>query len=99
MVKYSLRALKVRSATRYVTYRAAWTLSEGLPCSAEVAIAKALAGEAYERVVTQSHQIHGAIGCTVDHDLQFYTKRGKAAQLSYGDGDFHRETIAVSMGL
>ena len=65
----------------------------------EIAIAKAWAGEAYERVVTQSHQIHGAIGCTIDHDLQFYTKRGKAAQLSFGDGDYHRETVAQQMGL
>jgi len=86
-------------ATRFSTYQAAWMLSEGLPCSKEVAIAKAWAGEAYERVVTLAHQIHGAIGCTIDHDLQFYTKRGKAAQLSFGDGDFHRETVAQQMGL
>ncbi len=85
--------------TRFSTYQAAWMLSEGLPCSKEVAIAKAWAGEAYERVVTQAHQIFGAIGCTIDHDLQFYTKRGKAAQLSFGDGDFYREVVAQTMGL
>jgi alkylation response protein AidB-like acyl-CoA dehydrogenase len=86
-------------STRFSTYQAAWMLSEGLPCRKEVAIAKAWAGEAYERVVTLAHQIHGAIGCTIDHDLQFYTKRGKAAQLSFGDDDYHRETIAQQMGL
>jgi alkylation response protein AidB-like acyl-CoA dehydrogenase len=86
-------------SSRFCTYQAAWMLSEGLPCSKEIAIAKAWAGEAYERVVTLAHQIHGAIGCTIDHDLQYYTKRGKAAQLSFGDGDFHRETVAQEMGL
>jgi len=86
-------------ATRFSTYQAAWLLSEGLPCTKEVAVAKAWAGEAYERVVTLAHQIHGAIGCTIDHDLQYYTKRGKAAQLSYGDGDFYREIVAQQMGL
>ena len=86
-------------STRFSTYQAAWMLSEGLPCRKEIAVAKAWAGEAYERVVTLAHQIHGAIGCTIDHDLQFYTKRGKAAQLSFGDGDFHRETVAQQMGL
>jgi alkylation response protein AidB-like acyl-CoA dehydrogenase len=86
-------------STRFITYQAAWMLSEGLPCRREVAIAKTWAGEAYERVVTLAHQIHGAIGCTIDHDLQFYTKRGKAAQLSFGDGDYHRETVAQQMGL
>ena len=86
-------------STRFSTYQAAWMLSEGLPCCKEIAVAKAWAGEAYERVVTLAHQIHGAIGCTIDHDLQFYTKRGKAAQLSFGDGDYHRETVARQMGL
>jgi alkylation response protein AidB-like acyl-CoA dehydrogenase len=86
-------------STRFSTYQAAWMLSEGLPCRKEIAVAKAWAGEAYERVVTLAHQIHGAIGCTIDHDLQFYTKRGKAAQLSFGDGDYHRETVAQQMGL
>jgi alkylation response protein AidB-like acyl-CoA dehydrogenase len=85
--------------TRFSAYQAAWKLSEGLPCTREVAIAKAWAGEAYERVVTLAHQIHGAIGCTIDHDLQFYTKRGKADQLSYGSGDFYREIVAQKMGL
>ena len=55
--------------------------------------------EAYGRVSTLAHQIHGAIGCTIDHDLQFYTKRGKAAALTYGDGDFYREVVAQEMGL
>jgi alkylation response protein AidB-like acyl-CoA dehydrogenase len=85
--------------SRFSTYQAAWKLSEGLPCTKEVAIAKAWIGEAFGRVSTLAHQIHGAIGCTIDHDLQFYTKRGKAAELSFGDGDFYREIIAQEMGL
>ncbi|MEE8353269.1 MAG: acyl-CoA dehydrogenase family protein [Dehalococcoidales bacterium] len=86
-------------ATRFGAYQAAWALSEGISGGREVAIAKAWAGEAYERVVTLAHQIHGAIGCTIDHDLQFHTRRGKASQLSYGTGDHHLETVARQMGL
>ena len=86
-------------ATRFGAYQAAWALSEGISGGREVAIAKAWAGEAYERVVTLAHQIHGAIGCTIDHDLQFHTRRGKASQLSYGTGDDHLETVARQMGL
>jgi alkylation response protein AidB-like acyl-CoA dehydrogenase len=85
--------------SRFSTYQAAWRLSEGLPAAREVAIAKAWIGEAFGRVSTLAHQIHGAIGCTIDHDLQFYTKRGKAAELTYGDGDFYREIVAREMGL
>ena len=85
--------------SRFSTYEAAWRLSQGLPSTKEVAIAKAWTGEAFERVITLAHQIHGAIGCTIDHDLQFYTRRGKAAALSFGDGDFYREIVAQEMGL
>jgi len=85
--------------SRFSTYQAAWRISEGLPCAKEVAIAKAWMGEAYGRVITLAHQIHGAIGCTIDHDLQFYTRRGKTAELTFGDGDFYREIVAQEMGL
>ena len=84
---------------RFATYQAAWMLSEGLPCRKEVAIAKAWANEAFGRVSTLAHQIHGAIGCTIDHDLQFYTRQGEAAALSYGSGDGWREILAQEMGL
>jgi len=85
--------------SRACTYQAAWMLSEGLPCTKEVAIAKAWTGEASRRIVTLAHQIHGAIGVTIDHDLQFYTKRAIAAEVTFGDADFYREIVAQEMGL
>jgi alkylation response protein AidB-like acyl-CoA dehydrogenase len=84
---------------RFVAYQAAWQLGEGLPSIRETAIAKTYSAEAYEWCITKAHQIFGAIGVTIDHDLHFYTTRGKAAQLSYGDADYWREPIAKSMGL
>ena len=84
---------------RFGTYQAAWMLSEGLPCTKEVAIAKAWIGEASQRVVALAHQIHGAIGVTIEHDLHFYTRRAKAAELAFGDADFYREVVAREMGL
>jgi len=85
--------------TRLSTYQAAWMLSEGLPCTREIAIAKAWAGEACQRVMALAHQIHGAIGVTIDHDLQYYTRRAKAAEVSFGDASFYREIVAQEMGL
>ena len=81
------------------TYQAAWRMSEGLPCTEEAAIAKAWAGSASERVITLAHQIHGAIGFTMDHDLHFYTMRGKAAAVSFGDAAFCQEIVAQEMRL
>jgi 3-oxocholest-4-en-26-oyl-CoA dehydrogenase beta subunit len=84
---------------RFSTYQAAWMLSEGLPCTKEVAIAKAWISQASQRVFALAHQIHGAIGVTIEHDLHFYTRRAKAAELAFGDADFYREMVAREMGL
>ena len=84
---------------RLATYQAACMLSQGLPCAKEVAVAKAWVGEASQRVTNSAHQIHGAIGVTMEHDLHFYTRRAKAAELSYGDANFYREVVAREMGL
>lgn len=84
---------------RFATYEAAWKLSEGLPCRKEVAVAKAWTGDASKRVMAYAHQIHGAIGVTMDHDLQFYTRRLKAAEPTFGDADAYREVVAQEMGL
>ena len=84
---------------RFVTNQAVWLKSEGLPCSKEASIAKAWAAEASDRVLALAHQIHGAIGVTIDHDLQYYTKRIKAAVPTFGNGDFHKEIVAQQMAL
>jgi alkylation response protein AidB-like acyl-CoA dehydrogenase len=81
------------------TYQAAWMLSEGLPCTKEVAIAKAWTSQASQRVITLAHQIHGAIGVTMAHDLHYYTRRAKAAELAFGDANFYQEVVAKEMGL
>ena len=86
-------------SSRFSTYQAAWMLSEGLHCTKEVAIAKAWIGEASQRVFALAHQIHGAIGVTTEHDLHYYTRRAKAAELAFGDADFYREVVASEMGL
>ena len=85
--------------TRYITYQAAWRLSEGLPSELEVATAKAWVSEAYQRVCALGHQCHGAIGFTKEHNMQLYSRRAKAAELAFGDADLHLEKVADAIGL
>lgn len=85
--------------SRFITYKAAWTESEGLPSDMEVSMAKAWTSEAYKRVAVLAHQIFGAIGFTMDHDMHLYFRRAKAGELAYGDADFHREIVAAQLGL
>lgn len=84
---------------RLSAHQAAWMVSEGLPCTAQVATAKAWAGQASQRVMALAHQIHGAIGITIDHDLHYYTRRAKAAESTFGNADFYLEIVAQEMGL
>jgi alkylation response protein AidB-like acyl-CoA dehydrogenase len=79
--------------SRHAAYQAAWRISEGLPAQREVAMAKSWVSGAYQRVCATAHQCHGAIGFTREHNLQLYTRRAKAQELSYGDSDSHRETV------
>jgi len=85
--------------SKYITYEAAWKLSEGMPAAMEVSMAKAWTSEAYRRVTLLGQQIHGAIGFCEDHDMPLYFKRAKGAEPTFGDADFHREMVAKQLGL
>lgn len=85
--------------SRFISYQAAWMLSEGLPCTKEVAMAKAWTSDAYRRITALGHQVHGGIGFTKDHDMQLYYRRAKAAEVTFGDADFHRDVVAREIGL
>ena len=84
---------------RMLTYEAAWLLSAGLPADKEVAMAKAWVSDAIVRVAKLGHQVHGGVGYTIDHDLQLYYRRGRAAASLFGDANYHREMIASQLGL
>jgi alkylation response protein AidB-like acyl-CoA dehydrogenase len=84
---------------RFITYQAAWMLSQGLPCAAQVSMAKAWVSDAYRRVCVEGHQIHGGIGFIKDHDMQLYYRRAKLNELAFGDADYHRELVAQQIGL
>jgi len=87
------------SGSRFITYKAAWKVSEGLPAALDVAIAKTWASEAYGRVTLSAHQIFGAIGFTMDHDIHLYYRQAKAAEIIFGDADFQRAIVARELGI
>jgi len=85
--------------SRYITYEAAWKLSENIPAAMEVSMAKAWVSEAYRQICAEGHDIHGGVSYMVEHDMQLYFRRAKAAELAFGDGDIHREKVAREMGI
>jgi 3-oxocholest-4-en-26-oyl-CoA dehydrogenase beta subunit len=84
---------------KYITYYAAWLLNKGLPCDREVAAAKAWVNDAYRRVVALGHEILGGVGYMTDNDMELYSRRAKAAEIAFGDTNFHRQVVAQNMGL
>ena len=86
-------------AARGLLYRAAWKLEEGAPAAADIAMAKAYAGEACLAVARRGHQIFGAIGYCDEHPLHRLHKRILAASLDCGDAALHLESVARAIGL
>ena len=84
---------------RFITYQAAWKISNGLPSDKDVAMTKAWVSDTFRKLTFTAHQIHGGVGYTEDHDLHLYTKRAKSWELAFGDADFYREVVAIKMGL
>ena len=86
-------------ASRFITYKAGWMLSRGIPCAKEVAAAKAWVSEASRRVSALGHQVLGATAYIVEHDMPLYSRRAKAAEVSFGDAAFFRNMMAREIGL
>lgn len=96
------RCVDVRSdvdALRVLVHQAAWCLATGRSHEVEVGSTLAYGLEALRRVVLHAHQVHGAIGFSMEHDLQLFTRRAKAAELTWGPPALHHERVARAMGL
>ena len=84
---------------RFITYEAAWTLSEGLPADLEVSVAKAYVSDAVRQVMASGHQAHGAIGFSEEHAMPLYSRRAKMGEVLFGNANYHREKVAQELGL
>jgi 3-oxocholest-4-en-26-oyl-CoA dehydrogenase beta subunit len=84
---------------RCLVHSAAWRKQEGLPCAADVAMAKAYAGRTSQAVARKAHQLLGAISFCEEHPLHLFHKRILAAGLDFGDPAHHLETVASAIGL
>ena len=62
-------------------------------------IAKVQACGAAVRVADKALFLHGAVGYTWEHDLQFSFKRTKSDALLFGSPDAYRDLIAGELGV
>jgi len=103
----SFQALKHRAAQQFieielcrsVVMAAARGVDEGAEDAARlVSLAKARCSDAAILVANEAIQMHGGIGMTDEHDIGFYLKRARVAELTFGDSAFHRDRWARMSG-
>jgi alkylation response protein AidB-like acyl-CoA dehydrogenase len=103
----SFQALKHRAAqcfieielARSAVMAAARALDAGDTDAARlVSLAKARCSDAAVLVANEAVQMHGGIGMTDEHEIGFYLKRARVAELSFGDAAFHRDRWARLSG-
>ena len=61
-------------------------------------LAKARCSDAFVLVGNECVQMHGGIGVTDEHDIGFFFKRARVAEMTFGDAAWHRERTAALDG-
>jgi alkylation response protein AidB-like acyl-CoA dehydrogenase len=104
----SFQAIKHRCADMMVKVESALAAAN---CAAEAAdagdadfpmlaaMAKAYCSDAYFACAGESIQLHGGVGFTWEYDPHLFFKRARASAAMLGTADYHRERIAVGLGL
>jgi alkylation response protein AidB-like acyl-CoA dehydrogenase len=84
-------------AMRLTTWLAAWRLSEELPATDEVAVAKYWAAEGGQFVGYAAQHLHGGIGIDVDYPLHRYYLWAKQLELTLGSAPVQLARIGARM--
>ena len=63
------------------------------PTGFDIAVAKARIGEAVSIVTDIAHQVHGAMGYTLDHELNLHTRRLWTWRDDYGNETYWQKTL------
>jgi alkylation response protein AidB-like acyl-CoA dehydrogenase len=71
-------------AVRLTMWQAAWRLSEGRPCAAEIATAKFWAADAGHRVAHTTVHIHGGVGIDLESPVHRYFVMAKRLEFTLG---------------
>jgi alkylation response protein AidB-like acyl-CoA dehydrogenase len=103
----TFQALKHRAAVVYTetelsrsaVVAAAFAIDAGRADAAElVSLAKARLSDAFVLTANEAVQMHGGIGMTDEHDIGFFLKRARSAEMTFGDAAWHRRRYADLQG-
>ena len=80
-------------AMRWVTWRAAWKLAQGLPAGRETTVAKFWAADGGARIASAVQHLHGGIGVDLDYPIHRYFLWSKALELGLGGAMPHLASL------
>jgi alkylation response protein AidB-like acyl-CoA dehydrogenase len=86
-------------SARLLTYRAAWLLSQGLPCNREGSMAKLKGSETYVAAARLGMQVLAGHGFSTDSVMSYRYRESIVATISGGTSQIQRNAIVRSMGL
>jgi alkylation response protein AidB-like acyl-CoA dehydrogenase len=84
-------------AIRVATWQAAWRLSNELPASKAVAIAKYWACEGGHRVTYAAQHLHGGMGFDLEYPLHRYYTWAKQIELTLGSAPVHLARLGAEL--
>jgi alkylation response protein AidB-like acyl-CoA dehydrogenase len=104
----SFQAIKHRCADMMVKVESALAAANAAADAADAgdpafpmyaAMAKAYCSDAFFFCAGDAIQLHGGVGFTWEYDPHLFFKRARASATMFGTSDYHRERIAVGLGL
>jgi len=94
-VQHQLAVMAEQACSARMAAQMAFSSSKHLPQPLLAAMALTVAGEAASRLAAASHAVHGAIGITLEYDLQLYTRRLLAWRSSAGSATYWSQQVAT----
>jgi alkylation response protein AidB-like acyl-CoA dehydrogenase len=86
-------------SARLLTYRAAWLLANGRPCTREGSMAKLKGSETYVAAARLGMQVLAGHGFSTDSVMSYRYRESIVAPISGGTSQIQRNAIVRSMGL
>ncbi len=84
-------------AARFLVYQAACLVNQGAPADERIPMCKAFAASSARRVTKEAHQILAGAGFVLDHALNFYYRRVKGVEATFGDVNSQLDLVAESL--
>jgi alkylation response protein AidB-like acyl-CoA dehydrogenase len=99
-ISHLLADLHVQTeSARWLLYRAAWLVDQGVRCVEEAAMANLHATENLLKVTSECMRVYGGYGLTMEFDIQRHMRDARLFVIGDGSSQIQRNMIAKLIGL